>query len=240
MQQKRKKDENGPSYAEGILSVRSLYDDIRRSMTKRESSIRNSLSAQFSMPVEIIDEYLCFGEYISIPVLKILADSKIDKHFFDRAQRVKRQLIKFDRHDELSDQMIMVRVSQAILAMYDEYIGKGKFNTKDWQRFLKGENDFNNAKKPKPNKSTARKSKTFKYWTGEKRPSEVRPVNLNGINHMLEDVCQEIENIHIVDGANLSMQADKVKKGCLGLAKIHHLMLELESKQSRNLRRIAA
>jgi len=240
MQQKRKNNENGPSYAEGILSVRSLYDDIRRSMANRESSIRNSLSAQISMPVEIVDEYLCFGEYIGMPILKILAESKTDKHFFDLSQRIKRQLIKFYRHDALSDQMIMAKVSQAIYEMYREYIEKGKFNTKDWGRFLKGDNDINNSKNPKPNISTARKSKIFKYWTGAKKPSEVRPVNLNGIENMLEDVCHKIENIHIIDGAKLSVQSDKVKKQCLDLAKIHHLMLELESKQSRNLRRIAA
>ena len=57
---------------------------------------------------------------------------------------------------------------------------------------------------------------------------------------MLDDVYQGIENIKIFDGANLSMQADKIKKQCLGLAKIHHLMLELGSKQSRNQRRNAA
>jgi len=234
------KDENGPSYAEALESVQSRYDDIRRSKNTEESSIRNRLSAQFRIPVEIVNEYLCFGEYIRMPVLKILAESKIDKHFFDRAQKVKRQLIKVHRHDELSDQKIMAKVSQAILEMYDEYVEKGKFNTKDWRRFLMGENEFNNAKNPKRNKSTARKLKIFKYWTGTKKPSEVRSVNLNEINHMLDDVYQGIENINIFDGAKLSMKADKVKKQCLGLAKIHHLMLELESKQSRNQRRRAA
>ena len=57
---------------------------------------------------------------------------------------------------------------------------------------------------------------------------------------MLNDVYQGIENINIIDGAELSMQADKVKKQCLGLAKIHNLMLALESKQSLNQRRDAA
>ena len=98
---KQPKDENGPSYAEGLLSVQSLYGDIRRSIAKEESSIRNRLSAQFRIPVEIVDEYLCFGEYLCMPVLKKLAGEKVDKHFFDRAQKVKRQLIKIYRHDEL-------------------------------------------------------------------------------------------------------------------------------------------
>jgi len=250
MQRKRKmkatypeqpKDENGPSYAEGLESVQSQYEDIRKSKTIKKSSIRNILSAQFRIPVEIVDEYLCFGEYISMPVLKTLAESKIDKHFFDRAQRVKRPLIKFYRHDELSDQKIMAKVSQAILGMYDEYVEKGKFNTKDWRRFYRDKTDLKTQlKQRKPNKSNVRKTKTFKYWTGSKKPSEVRPVNLNEIDNMLEDVYKGIENIDIFDGAKLSMQADEVKKQCLGLAKIHHLMLELESKKSRNQRRRAA
>jgi hypothetical protein len=237
---KQLKDKKGPSYAEGLESVQSRYDDIRRSKATEESSIRNSLSSAFQIPVEIVDEYLCFGEYISMPVLKTLAESKVDKHFFDRAQKVKRQLVKFYRHDELSDQKIMAKVSQAILEMYREYIEKGKFNTKDWRRFLMGGNGINNSRNLKTNKSTARKSKIFKYWSGAQKPSEVRPVNLNEINHMLDDVYQGIENINIFDGAKLSIEADKVKKQCLSLAKIHHLMLELESKQSRNQRRRAA
>ncbi len=250
MQRKRKmevtypeqpKGENGPSYAEILELVQSSYEDIRRSITNEESSIRNRISAQFRIPVEIVDEYLCFGEYISKPVLKTLAESKVDKHFFDRAQKVKRQLVKIYRHDELSDKKIIAKVSQAILEMYYEYIEKGKFNTKNWHRFYRSQNDFNNLQRQrKPNKSTVRKSKKFKYWTGAQKPSEVRPVNLNEINHMLDDVYQGIENINVFDGAKLSMQADKVKKQCLGLAKLHHLMLKLESKQSHNQRRDAA
>jgi hypothetical protein len=227
------------SYSEGLQSVRSLDDDIKKTFPEEER--RNRLSLMFRIPVEIVDEYLCFGEYISRPVLKTLAESKVDKHFFDRAQKVKRQLVKFYRHDELSDQKIMAKVSQAILEMYREYIEKGKFNTKDWQRFYRSKNDLKNQQSQrKSNKPTVRKSKKFKYWTGTQKPSEVRPVKLNEINHMLNDVYQGIENINIIDGAELSMQAVKVKKQCLGLAKIHHLMMELESKQSRNQRRDAA
>ena len=57
---------------------------------------------------------------------------------------------------------------------------------------------------------------------------------------MLAGVYQGIGNINIFDNVNLQMQADKVKKQCLGLAKIHNLMLALESKQSLNQRRDAA
>jgi hypothetical protein len=233
--------ESGPSYAEILELVQSSYGDIRRSKTNEESSIRNILSSAFRIPVEIVDEYLCFGEYISRPILKTLAESKVDKHFFDRAQKVKRQLVKFYRHDELSDQKIMAKVSQAILEMYREYIEKGKFNTKDWQRFYRSKNDLKNQQsQQKSNKPIVRKSKKFKYWTGARQPSEVQPINLNDIDKMLAGVYQGIGNIDIFDNVNLQMQADKVKKQCLGLAKIHHLMLELESKQSLNQRRDAA
>ncbi len=112
------KGENGPSYAEILVLVQSRYDDIRRSKTTEESKIRNILSSTFRIPVEIVDEYLCFGEYISKPVLKTLAESKVDKHFFDRAQKVKRQLVKIYRHDELSDQKITSKISKAVFEMY--------------------------------------------------------------------------------------------------------------------------
>jgi hypothetical protein len=249
MQRKRKmeatnpeqpKYEDGLSYAEGLKSVQSRYDDIRRLIANEESTIRNRLSAQFRIPVEIVDEYLCFSEYISKQVLKILAESKIDKHFFDQAQRVKRQLIKLYQHDELSDQKIMAKVSQAILEMYGEYIEKGKFDTKDWRRFLKGENGINSAKNLKPNKDTGRKIKKFNYRPGAQKLLEARPINVNDIDKMLADIYRGIENINIFDDTKLRIRADKVKKQCLGLAKIHHLMLELESKQSRDQQRDAA
>jgi hypothetical protein len=227
-------DEDMPNYAEELKRVRTSYDRIKPLMAGKESSVRNRLSAELRIPVEIIDEFLNYGEYIGAPVLKTLAESRINKHFFDLSQKVKRQLIKIYRHDELSDKKIMLKVSQAILKMYHEYIEKGKINTKDWQRFLKGENGIENVKKPKLNNSTVRKSKKFKYWTGEPQPSEAKLVNLNDIDKMLDDVCQGIQNINIFASVKLCILADKVKKQCLGLAKIHQLMLELESKQSRN------
>ena len=235
------KNDDVPSYAEVSVSVQSLYDDIRRLVTDKEDIIRNHISGLCRIPVEIVNEFLCFSEYINRSVLKTLEESKVDKHFFDRAHKVKRQLIKFYRHDELSDQKIKAKISQAILEMHNEYIETGKVNTKDWQRFYRDKDDLKNQQRQrKPKKSTVRKSKKFKYWKGAQKPSEVRPVNLNEINLMLDEVYQGIKNINIVDDAKLSMQADKVKKQCLGLAKIHHLMLELESKQSRNQRRNAA
>jgi len=233
-------DENIPNYAEELNRVRTFHDHIKPLIPEKESYVINRIAGELWIPVEIIDEYLCFGEYIGVPVLKTLAESKINKHFFDRAQQVKRQLIKIYRHDKSSDQKITLKVSQSMLEMYHEYFEKGKINTKDWQRFLKGENGIENVKKRKPINSTVRKSKKFKYWTGAQKPSEIRSVNLDEINHMLDDVYQGLENINVFEGVKLSMQADKVKKQCLGLAKIHHLILDLESKQSRDQQRNAA
>jgi hypothetical protein len=231
---------DGPSYAEALESACLSYDDSRKAMADEESSIRNRLSAQFRIPVEIVDEYLCFGEYISKPVLKTLADSKADKHFFDRAQKVKRQLVKIYRHDELSDQKIMVKVSEAILKMYNEYLETGKINTKDWQRFLKGENGLKKAKKRKPDKFPVRKSKKFEYWSGAPQPSEITPISLNELNKMLNEVYHGIKNVNVLDNNKLRLQADKVKKQCLNLAKIHYLIMELGQIQRRDRRRKAA
>lgn len=234
-------DEDIPNYAEELKRIRTSHDQIKPLMAGKESCLRNRLSTEFWMPVEIIDEYLCFGDYLNMAVLKTLAESRINKHFFDRAQKVKRQLIKFYRHDELSDQKITLKVSQSMLEIYHEYFKKGKIKTNDWQRFLKDENEIENVvKKRKQNNYTVRKTKKFKYWTGVPQPLKVRSVNLNDIDKMLNDVHQRIENINIFDRVKLRLQADKVKKQCLGLAKIHHLMLELESKQSRNQRKDAS
>jgi hypothetical protein len=230
-------DEDIPNYAEELKRIRTSHDQIKPLMAGKESCLRNRLSTEFWMPVEIIDEYLCFGDYLNMAVLKTLAESRINKHFFDRAQKVKRQLIKFYRHDELSDQKITLKVSQSMLEIYHEYFEKGKIKTNDWQRFLEDENEIENVKKPKLNNSTVRKSKKFKYWTGAPHPSKARPADLNYIEKMLNDVHQGIQNINIFDSVKLRLQADEVKKQCLGLAKIHHLILELESKQSRNQRK---
>jgi len=235
------KKDDVPSYAEVLVKVQSFYENIKIPKTKKENSIRNTVSSEFGIPVEIVNEFLCFSEYINRSVLKTLEESKVDKHFFDIAQKVKRQLIKIYRDDELSDQKIMAKVSQAILEMYNEYIETGKVNTKDWKRFYRDKNNLKNQQRQrKPNKSTVRKFKKFKYWTGAQKPSEAQPVNLNEINHMLDDVYQGIENINIFDGIKLPVQADKVKKQCLILANIHHLMMKLEFEQSRNQLRDAA
>ena len=235
------KNDGVPSYAEVLVKVQSFYENIKTSKAKEESRRRNTVSSEFGIPVEIVNEFLCFSEYISRPVLKTLAKSKVDKHFFDRAQKIKRQLIKFYRHDELSDQKIKAKVSQAILEMYYEYTATGKVNAKDWQRFYRDKDDLKNQQRQrKPSKLTVRKSKKFKYWTGSQKPSEVRPVNLNEINLMLNEVYQGIENINIFDGVKLRVQADKVKKKCLILANIHHLMMKLEFEQSRNQLKDAA
>ena len=223
-----------PNYAEELKRVRTFHDQIKIKIAGKESCARNRLAVELWIPVEIIDEYLCFGEYIGVPVLKTLAESKINKHFFDRAQKVKRQLIKIYRHDELPDQKIMLKVSQSMLEMYHEYFEKGKINTSDWQRFLKDENEIENLKKRKPNQSTGRKSKKFKYWIGAPHPSKVRSVNLNDISKKLNDVREGINDINIFDSVKLRMQADKVKKQCLDLAKIHNHMLRQDSKTSRN------
>jgi len=235
------KNDDVPSYSEVLVKVQSFYEDIKIQKTKKESSIRNTVSSEFGIPVEIVNEFLCFSEYINRPVLKTLEESKVDKHFFDIAQKVKRQLIKIYRDDELSDQKIMAKVSQAILEMYNEYIETGKVNTKDWKRFYRDKNNLKNQQRQrKPKKSTVRKSKKFKYWTGAQKPSEVRSINFNEINKMLDEVYQGIENINIYDGVKLRVQADKVKKQCLGLANIHHFIMKLEFEQSHNQLRDAA
>lgn len=231
---------DGPSYAEGLESVRQSYDDNKKALAYEESSIRNHLSAALRTPVEIIDEYLCFGEYISEKVLKTLAESKMNKNFFERAQKVKRILVKNYRHDELSDRKIITKASEAILEMYHEYLETGKINTKDWQRFLKGENGINNVKKRKQNKSTVRKSKQFKYWSSAPKPSEVQAISLNELNKILDEVYHEIKNVNIIDNSKLQLQAGKVKNECLNLARIHHLIKELDRIQLRDRRRKAA
>jgi len=235
------KNDSVPSYAEVLVKVQSFYENIKIPKANEESRRRNTVSSEFGIPVEIVNELLCFSEYISRPVLKTLAKSKVDKHFFDRAHKVKRQLIKFYRHDELSDQKIKAKISQAILEIHHEYTATGKVNTKDWQRFYRDKDDLKNQQRQrKPKKSAVKKPKKFKYWKGDQKPSEVRSVNLNEINLMLDEVYQGIENINIFDGVKLPVQADKIKKQCLSLAKIHHLMMKLESEQSCNQLKDAA
>jgi hypothetical protein len=92
---------DGPSYAEELELIIKYNDQLKPSIASDENWIRRIISGKLQIPIEIVHEYLCFGDYISRSVLKTLAESKMDKHFFERAQKVKRILVKNYRHDEL-------------------------------------------------------------------------------------------------------------------------------------------
>ena len=170
--------EEGPSYAEDIELVQSYYNQIKPSMEYEEERVRTLLSGLFQKPVEVINEYLCFGEYSNEHILKTLAKSQIDKNFFERAQRVKRILVKNYRHENNSDREITEKISSAVLEMFYEYIESGKFNTKDWQRFYWSANEFNKRKKPvKLKRLKITKAKRFKYWSGAKEASKFQKIS---------------------------------------------------------------
>ena len=169
---------NGPSYAEDVEIVQSLYHQIKPSMEYEENRMRTMLSARFQRPVEVINEYLCFGEFLNEFILKTLAKSQIDKNFFERGQRVKRILVKNYRHENNSDCEITGKISKAVLEMLYEYIESGKFNTKDWQRFYWSANEFNKRKTPvtlKKRKIT--KAKRFIYWSGAKEAAKFQKIS---------------------------------------------------------------
>jgi hypothetical protein len=169
---------NGPSYAKDAEIVQSFYNQIKPSMEYEENRIRAILSARFQKPVEVINEYLCFGEYLNELILKTLAKSQIDKNFFERAQRVKRILVKNYRHENNSDHEITGKISNAVLEMFYEYIEYGKFNTKDWQRFYWSTNEFNKRKTPvKLKRRKITKAKRFKYWSGAKEAAEYQEIS---------------------------------------------------------------
>ena len=107
--------ENGPSYAESVKMVKSFYNFVEPSMVKEEDRIRSELSGKFQMPVEIIDECLCSAEYLDDSTLNALTETKTDKRFFELAQKVKRNLVKIYRHDELADEEITAKISKAVL-----------------------------------------------------------------------------------------------------------------------------
>ena len=170
--------EEGPSYAEDIELVQSYYNQIKPSMEYGEGRLRTMLSAQFQKPVEVINEYLCFGEYLNELILKTLAKSQIDKNFFERAQRVKRILVKNYRHEGCADREITEKISQAVLEMFCEYIEFGKLNTKDWQRFYWSANEFNKKRRPvKMNDRKITKAKRFKYWSGTKKALKFQKIS---------------------------------------------------------------
>ena len=126
------------SYAEDVRNIQLLYKKIKESIKDGYESIRYVIAEKYNRPVEIIDEYLCFGEYLDDHTLNILAGSLEGKHFFELMQKIKRILIKNYRHDALTDNEITSKVSEAVLQMFSEYNVKGKLNTKDWQRFPDG------------------------------------------------------------------------------------------------------
>jgi hypothetical protein len=221
--------ENRPSYAEMLKRVQSSYDQIKPSMPDEDSKIRNKVSSTIEIPVEIVDEFLCFSEYLSKQVLKTLAESKVDKYFFDRAQRVKRQLIKVYRHDKLSEEKITSKISKAVFEMYREYIEKGKIKTKDWQRFLENGNKIKNGQRShRQSKHSKRKSKKFKYWPGDKEFSEPKPTTLYEINKALENVQRGLGEIDLFGPSDLNNHANNIRKEILRLAKVYQQILKFD------------
>ena len=170
--------EEGPSYAEDIELVQSFYNQIKHSMANEEDRLRNFLSGHFQRPVEVINEYLCFGEYLNEFILKTLAKLQIDKNFFERAQRVKRILVKNYRHENNSDREITEKISIAVLEMFYEYIESGKINTKNWQRFYWNAKEFNKKRRPcEMNDRKITKAKRFKYWSGAKKAAKFQKIS---------------------------------------------------------------
>lgn len=165
--------ERGPSFAEDIKPVQSHYNRIKASKQYDEEQIRFILAGKFYKPVEIIDEYLCFGEYLNDSALNALAKSKMGKRFFELMQRIKRILIKIHRHEEMVEDEITSKISKAALQMLSEYNEKRTINTKDWQRFIGS--DADNKDKSARSSLSRRKSakqRIFKYWYGAKELRE--------------------------------------------------------------------
>lgn len=164
-----------PSYAEDLKVVQSFYNQVKHSMVNEEDRLRNFLSGHFQRPVEIINEYLCFGEYLNELSLKTLANSQIGKNFFERAQKVKRILVKNYRDEGCSDHEVTKKISQAVLEMFCEYNKSGKINTKNWQRFYWTANEFNKKRRTcKMKDLKIVKIKKFKYWSVAEEPTELQ------------------------------------------------------------------
>jgi len=224
---------DGPSYAEDINLVQSFYNKTKLLMPDKENRIRDILSARFQKPVEIIDEYLCVSEYIDDSVLNTLSEVKAGKHFFELAQKIKRNLVKIYRHDELSDKEIYSKISKAVLQMLSEYNEKGKINTRDWQRFNESNDGIQN-KWPKSmrNKGKTFKPKPFNYWYGVKQRPKDCTLNINEINGILREVSWSLKHINFLEDSNLHRQAENIKKEILRLAKVHHHILEMHKQEA--------
>jgi len=223
----------GPSYAEDIKLVQSHYNRIKASKQYDEEQIRFILAGKFYKPVEIIDEYLCFGEYLNDSALDALAESKMGKRFFELMQRIKRILAKIHRHEEIVDDEITSKISKAVLQMLSEYNEKRKINTKDWQRFIGSYAEIQN----KLNHSTLNKNKTkkpqvFNYWYGNKASQKYPAITINEVNKILKKVSRELESNKVSEDINLRRKADNIKKEILRLAEAHHQILELDRQKS--------
>lgn len=158
-----------PSYAEDVNDVRSAYNRIKAFQQYDEELIRFRLAGKFLKPVEIIDEYCCYGEFLDELTLAVLAKSQVGKRFFELAQKVKRNLIKTYRHDEITDEEITIKISKATLQMLSEYNESGKINTKNWERFIEQDADSENKLKiSSPSRHRKATVRVFKYWYGTK------------------------------------------------------------------------
>ncbi len=146
-------------YAEKIRNTKYLYHELIESgqyqdyghggdrkskdYTNREDDVRYILSQRLGKPKEDINKFLFYGKYLNDETFKILIEARATKDFFEKAGRIKTNLVNKLKEDELSGEEITEQTSEAILNWLEEFKSTGKI-----ENYSRQDEDINEEEVP--------------------------------------------------------------------------------------------
>jgi hypothetical protein len=228
------------SYAEQMKNIRRAFnvltaqnneivlspkvdDEIANSIPNAEEDIRDAIAKHLRKLSITIDGFLSHSEYISEDTLNTLAELKMEKDFFDEAQKPKRALMKYFRHEGLSDGKITAKISSAILDMQKEFCQTERIDKKKYVDSRNREPD--NVDEQKKNSS---KFKPLRYWNGTKNPPQDKQIILDEIIAQLLEIAKRFTSYAKGKNTEQGKVDQEVKTELIRLAKFYH---QIVSKQ---------
>jgi hypothetical protein len=236
------------TYIHKMIITRLLYQFLKKekvwkgflakgSSNNHEVNIRFTLAELLNEPIETIDLYLCYSEYLTDYALIVLEVSGKEEAFFKEAQKVKRNIVKELRHEARSDHYIKDCVSREVLKMAVEWDKKG--HIRKWhERESIGACELNGNR---PEGTFSFERQTVKL----KKRADTTDVHKGctpiKIKEGLIGIGRRLKNIPAHTGQGLEESADEVRAHIERLSQLYQKMRFLASQRMvQNRRKEAA
>ena len=199
-----------------------------------EEAIYRLLAETLGVTTAVIGDCRSYGEYLSAEVLEILVEATADEAFFEEAQRRKRTLIKKLRHEMHPEEIITLKVSDAVLKWFTEYRETRKIKaTRDIpEERPKGKGEWRASSE---NGRIVRPQPSFSHWTPQGTVSSDDPPTLTALKCETADVVQRLHE-YVAPGRDVTEDklASVIKQSIFRLAELHAKVLSLTRKRETN------